>query len=42
MGSSSWARGYCVSKVGLNETIIREYIRKQEATEKEQLELDLK
>ena len=41
-GLHFWARGYCVSTVGLDEATIREYIRKQEATEKEQLELDLK
>ena len=41
-GLHFWARGYCVSTVGLDETTIREYIRKQEATEKEQLELEMK
>jgi putative transposase len=41
-GLHFWARGYCVSTVGLDEATIREYIRKQEATEKDQLELDLK
>ncbi len=41
-GLHFWARGYCVSTVGLDEAIIREYIRQQEATEKEQLDLDLK
>ena len=31
-----WARGYCVSTVGLEEAVIREYIRNQEAEEKRQ------
>ena len=30
VGQHSWARGYFVSTVGRNETVIREYIRKQE------------
>ena len=29
-GRTFWARGYCVSTVGLDEETIREYIRKQE------------
>ena len=29
-----WARGYYVSTVGLNEKVIREYIRKQEEADK--------
>ena len=33
MGQSFWARGYFVSTVGRDETIIREYIRNQEAEE---------
>ena len=38
---SFWARGYFVSTVGSDETVIKEYITKQEAAEKklEQLEL---
>jgi putative transposase len=36
----SWARGYCVSTVGLDEETIRNYIREQEKNEKEQLELE--
>jgi len=28
-----WARGYCVSTVGLNEEAIREYVRKQQEEE---------
>ncbi|MFQ5471211.1 MAG: IS200/IS605 family transposase, partial [Gammaproteobacteria bacterium] len=31
-----WARGYCVSTVGLDEEMIREYIRNQEKEEKRQ------
>jgi putative transposase len=37
-----WARGYCVSTVGLDEQVIREYIRNQEQEEKRQEELQLK
>lgn len=29
-GRTFWARGYCVSTVGLDEEEIREYIRNQE------------
>jgi putative transposase len=29
-GRTFWARGYCVSTVGLDEEKIREYIRNQE------------
>jgi putative transposase len=36
-GQSFWARGYFVSTVGLDEAMIREYIRKQEK-EEERLE----
>jgi putative transposase len=35
-GFHFWARGYCVSTVGLEEAVIREYIRNQEAEEKRQ------
>jgi len=34
-GQSFWARGYFVSSVGLDEEATREYIRKQEKTDKE-------
>ena len=34
-----WARGYCVSTVGLDEKTIRRYIREQEKIESEQQEL---
>ena len=30
VGQHLWARGYFVSTVGRNETVLREYIRKQE------------
>ena len=42
-GRSFWARGYCVSTVGLDEEMIRAYVRNQELLEKklEQTELDL-
>ena len=42
-GRSFWARGYCVSTVGLDEAQIREYIRQQEHLDKQQdqAELDL-
>jgi putative transposase len=35
-GFHFWARGYCVSTVGLDEQVIREYIRNQEEEEKRQ------
>jgi putative transposase len=34
-GRSFWARGYCVSTVGLEEAAIREYIQKQERHERD-------
>jgi putative transposase len=39
-GLHFWARGYCVSTVGLDEETIRKYIRDQEKIEKKQLELE--
>ena len=39
-GLHFWARGYCVSTVGLDEETIRNYIREQEKDEDEQLELE--
>ena len=39
-GLHFWARGYCVSTVGLDEETIRNYIREQEKSEKKQLELE--
>ena len=44
-GRSFWARGYCVSTVGLDEQQIRRYVREQEALQKavtEQQELTLR
>ena len=41
-GLHCWARGYCVSTVGLDEQVIREYICNQEQEEKRQEELQLK
>ena len=43
-GRAFWARGYCVSTVGLNEVQIREYVRNQEKHDRQQdgqLELDI-
>ena len=34
VGQNFWARGYFVSTVGRDETVIREYIRNQEAEDK--------
>jgi len=41
-GMHFWSKGYCVSMVGLDEAIIRNYIRNQECQEKrvEQLQLE--
>ena len=42
-GFHFWAKGYCVSSVGLDEEMIRKYIRNQEEAdqrEDEQLNLD--
>ena len=33
-GQNFWARGYCVSTVGLDEETIREYVRSQEEADK--------
>ncbi len=38
-GFHFWARGYCVSTIGLDEDLIRTYIRTQEEEEKRQEEL---
>ena len=40
-GFHFWARGYCVSTVGLDEETIREYIRHQEEEEKREEQLTL-
>jgi len=39
-GLHFWARGYCVSTVGLDEETVRKYIREQEKNEKKQGELE--
>jgi putative transposase len=38
-GLHFWARGYCVSTVGLDEATVRKYIREQEKADKQQLNL---
>ena len=38
-GHHFWARGYCVSTIGLDEATIRKYIKDQEKLEKRQEEL---
>jgi putative transposase len=40
-GLHFWARGYCVSTVGLDEKVVRKYIREQESIDKRQMELEL-
>jgi len=40
-GYHFWAKGYCVSTVGLAEDVIREYIRRQEPEEMKQEKLAL-
>jgi putative transposase len=42
VGLHFWAHGYCVSTVGSNEAMVREYIPTQEEYEKkeEQIQLD--
>lgn len=40
-GFHFWARGYCVSTVGLDEATVRKYIRDQEAEERRQEQLHL-
>jgi len=39
-GLHSWAAGYCVSTVGLDEARVRQYIREQEELERRQGEFD--
>ena len=44
VGRAFWSRGYCVSTMGLDQNVIREYIRQQEELDKqmdEQTELNL-
>ena len=40
-GEHFWARGYFVSTVGLDENVIREYIKNQEEEDRNQDQLDL-
>jgi putative transposase len=40
-GFHFWARGYCVSTVGLDEATVRAYIQKQEDEERRQEQLSL-
>jgi putative transposase len=40
-GFHFWARGYCVSTVGLEEQMIRAYIRNQEAEERREEQLQI-
>ena len=35
-GRSFWSRGYCVSTVGLDEAMIKQYIQNQEKDERDQ------
>ena len=41
-GLHFWSTGYCVSTVGLDEEMVKEYIRNQEKFELNQLELNFK
>ena len=41
LGQNFWARGYCVSTVGLDEETIREYVRSQEEADKKLDQLKL-
>ena len=41
VGLNFWARGYCVSTVGLDEAMIRNYIRTQEEREKQEEQMNL-
>ena len=41
IGLKFWSRGYCVSTVGLEEEVVRNYIRTQEEREKREDQLDL-
>ena len=40
-GRSFWARGYCVSTVGLDEAVIRRYIQEQEQLQRDQSQGEL-
>jgi len=39
-GRTFWARGYCVSTVGLDEKKIRQYVREQEKLQKDQGQIE--
>ena len=39
-GKSFWARGYFVSTIGINEAVVRNYIRKQESSDRQQMEFE--
>jgi putative transposase len=41
VGQSFWARGYVVSTVGRDETVIREYIKNQESEDQKLEQLNL-
>jgi putative transposase len=41
-GNHFWARGYCVDTVGINEEMIRKYVKYQEKHEVEESQLPLK
>jgi putative transposase len=34
IGQNFWARGYCVSTIGLDEDVVRDYIKRQEDEDK--------
>ena len=40
-GLHFWATGYCVSTVGLDEARVRQYIREQDALDRQQGQLNL-
>ena len=40
-GFHFWARGYCVSTVGLDEQVVRDYVKHQEEREKREEQLEL-
>ena len=41
VGQNFWARGYCVSTIGLDEETIRAYVRSQEEADKKSDQLKL-
>ena len=41
VGENFWARGYCVSTIDRDEDAIKQYIRKQEAEDKQLDQLEL-